>query len=87
LPKPPGGEEHPEHPIVIPPTTPLPPNLPEFPIGGAGWSLKYVPGYGWVVVPPPNWTVPPLPPGTPPPTGGPPATPTPASTPASTTPK
>jgi len=57
-PQPPGT---PAHPIVIPPTPPG--GLPEFPIGGEGWVTRYIPGYGWIIVPPANWV--PSPPGSP----------------------
>ena len=51
---PPPAPGTPAHPIVIPPPA-TPGGLPEFPIGGEGWNLQYVPGYGWIEVPPAIW--------------------------------
>ena len=67
-PQPPEGA-HPMPPIYYPPP-PSSPAVPEFPIGGEGWQLRYVPGYGWILVPPANWVPPAA--GSPPPGGSPP---------------
>lgn len=53
-PKPPGwGGGTPENPIVLPPDQELPPGTPSAPIWG-GWTIAFLPGTGWVLVPPPQ---------------------------------
>jgi len=43
-------------PIVLPPSVP-PPDKPEqgpppIPIGGTGWTLQWIRGFGWCLIPP-----------------------------------
>jgi hypothetical protein len=69
------------NPIVLPPGLTLPPEIPSHPISG-GWTVAWLPGIGFVLVPPPGGvgTTPPPSGGTPPPTATPTPTPTPAPT-------